>query len=253
MSDTDFFTGIRQFQVPWSGGTACNPLFYRDFACVNVSFLTPVNRVTAQLPSRRMRPLRMTPWHAVTAITLYEYRDTDIAPYNEVGFTFPITLDKPAGILLGTMREITRGAMLYVWHLPVTTEIACDLGIEAANYPKFLAEIEFVRENDWLSCHVSKGNRDIMTLSVRELATESGSHGRAYPITFQDNRILRSELVLNAPQIGQSRNPADMRLELGDHPIAEELRGLKLGRLLQIQYMPHNQMILMPPMESFSA
>jgi hypothetical protein len=251
MYDSGFFAKVRQFQVPWSGGTACNPTFYRDFTGVDLAFLTPTKHVLARLPSRRMKPLRMTPWHAITVISLFEYRDTDIGPYNEVCMSFPITLDKPAGLLLGAMRELNRGPMAYIWHLPVTTEIARDLGIEAANYPKFLADIEFGRENGWLSCHLSEGSRDILTISVRELDTKPRGHSRVYPITFRDDYILRCEEVFNMPQFGQSQKSADARLELGDHSIAEELRGLKLGRLLRIQYMPHNQAILTPPLESY--
>jgi hypothetical protein len=251
MHDTDFFAGIHQFQVPWSQGTTCNPLFYRDFTCVSVGLLTSVKRVRAQLPSARMKPLRITPWQALTSITLYEYRDSDIGPYNEIGVIFPITLDKSARILIGAMGEIARGPMVYVWHLPVTTEIARDLGIEAANYPKFLADIEFRHENSWLHCRLSEGGRDILTLGVRELDTKPGGHSRVYPITVQDSHILRSELVLNISQVAQSRRSDDVRLELGDHPMADELRGLQFGRLLQMQYMPHNQAILTPPLESY--
>jgi hypothetical protein len=251
MYDSGFFAKVRQFQVPWSRGTTCNPLFYRDFTCVNVGFLTSVKRVLAQLPSTRMKPLRITPWQALTSVTLYEYRDTDIGPYNEISFSFPITLDKSAGILFGTIGEIARGAMAYVWHLPVTTEIARDLGIEAAKYPKFLADIEFLHESGWLHCRLSEGGRDILMLGVRDLPTKPGGHGRVYPITVQDSHILRSELVLNVSQVAQSRRSDDVRLELGDHPMADELRGLKLGRLLQMQYMPRNQAILTPPLESY--
>jgi hypothetical protein len=251
MYNADFFTEVRQFQVPWSGGTACNPTFYRDFTGVDLVFLTPARRVLAQLPSRRMKPLRVTRWHAITVISLFEYRDTDIGPYNEICMSFPITLDKPAGILLGAMRELNRDLMAYIWHLPVTTEIARDLGIEVANYPKFLADIEFNRNNGWLSCHLSEGGHDILTLRVRELDTKPRGHSRVYPITFRDDYILRCEEILNMPQFGQSQKSADARLELGDHPVADELRGLKLGRLLRIQYMPHNQAILTPPLESY--
>ena len=86
---------------------------------------------------------------------------------------------------------------------------------------------------------------------MREPPTKPGGRGRVYPITVQNNHILRSEFVLNVSQVAQSRRSDDVRLELGDHPMAEDLRGLKFGRLLQMQYMPHNQAILTPPLESY--
>ena len=53
--------------------------------------------------------------------------------------------------------------------------------------------------------------------------------------------------------MGESRREEDVRLELGVHPIADELRELKLGRLMQLQYMSENQAILTPALESYAA
>jgi hypothetical protein len=40
---------------------------------------------------------------------------------------------------------------------------------------------------------------------------------------------------------------------LGDHPIAQELEELGLGRMLAYQYAPSYQSILSPVLESFAA
>jgi hypothetical protein len=40
---------------------------------------------------------------------------------------------------------------------------------------------------------------------------------------------------------------------LGDHPIAQELKGLDIGRLLGYQYQPEYQTILTPVIESLAA
>jgi hypothetical protein len=93
------------------------------------------------------------------------------------------------------MRELNRDLMAYIWHLPVTTEIARDLGIEVADYPKFLADIEFTSKNGWLSWHLSEGGRDILTLGVRKLDTKPRGHSRVYPITLPHgvtSRLIRA-------------------------------------------------------------
>jgi hypothetical protein len=58
-----------------------------------------------------MHPLRITPWHGVTTIAAFEYRDTDIGPYNEFGVMFPITLHKPAPVLTGFLKALEEGPM----------------------------------------------------------------------------------------------------------------------------------------------
>jgi hypothetical protein len=45
----------------------------------------------------------------------------------------------------------------------------------------------------------------------------------------------------------------DVKLELGEHPIAQELVEMELGRVLGYRYCPHAQGILSPVLESFAA
>ncbi len=48
-----------------------------------------------------------------------------------------------------------------------------------------------------------------------------------------------------------SRDPSDVRLKLGDHPIAQELRRLNLGRMIDYRYCPQGQLILNSILESY--
>ena len=137
------------------------PVFYYDVTAVMVAFLTPLVKVKELLPSARMKPLRATPWHAVTVISCFEYRDCDAGPYNEVAISFPFTLDHPAPILTGLLHHIAAGPMAYVYKLPVTTEIARQFGVDFYNFPKFLANIDFKRDDVWIHCRFSEGGRDI--------------------------------------------------------------------------------------------
>jgi hypothetical protein len=143
--------------------------------------------------------------------------------------------------------------MTYSHHLPVTTEIARIVGAEFAGYPKFLADIEFTEEGDWLTCELKSDGQNVLTLSGRMLDAKRLPRYRVHPITFRRGYILRSELVLSEREMGASRSGKDVRLELGDHRIAEELKELRLGRVLGFGYCPQAQGILTPVFESFAA
>jgi hypothetical protein len=52
--------------------------------------------------------------------------------------------------------------------------------------------------------------------------------------------------------MGTSKSGEDVKLELGEHPIADELRALNLGRVLSYSYCPLAQGILTPVFESFA-
>ncbi len=251
MRDLSFYRQVEHLQKDCRGTAVPLPVFYYDLTVVMAGFLTPLDKVRAILPSPRMKPLRATPWHAVTVIACFEYRDCDAGPYNEVGITFPFTMDKQAPVLTGLLHKIAEGPMAYVYKLPVTTEVAYQFGVDFYNYPKFIANIDFTREGGWLSCRVAEGGQHILTLSARQLATRPSPRWRFQGITARDGRILRSEVIVNVREQAISRDPANVKLELGNHALADELRGLKLGRMVHLQYLPQCQTSLSGVVESW--
>ena len=82
MRNMEFFQGVPQFDVPWHGRSLCMPPFYYDVMMLRVQFLAPADRVRAILPSRRLYPYRITPWHSAVVITALAYRDSDVGPYH---------------------------------------------------------------------------------------------------------------------------------------------------------------------------
>lgn len=254
MRDADFFEQIEHVEIPWGDRTIFCPLFYYDASTLAAQFLASIERVREVLPSPRMRPLRVTPWHCVVAISAFEYRDSDIGPYNEVMIGIPFVLDDPSPLFAGVLRKGPTVPRLYIRHLPVTTEIAYAAGVEFAGFPKFLAEIELERDGGWVACHARAGGRHILSLSIREgAALRSTPRWRMHPITVREGHILRCEFIVSERDWVEGRKSADVRVDLGDHPVAQELREWKLGRLLSYQYAPRHQAILTPVVESFPA
>ena len=251
MRDLAFFEQVDRLQKDCRGRAFRLPVFYYDVSAIMAAFLTPLEKVRALLPSPRMKPLRATPWHAVTVVSCFEYRDSDAGPYNEVAIAFPFTLDDSAPVLTGLLGEIRRGPLAYVFKLPVTTELALQFGVDFYNYPKFLASIEFTRAGDWIRCRLAEGERHILTLSARRLPVKPSPRWRFHGITTRDNRILRSEVVVNVGSQAVSRNPAHITLDIGDHELGEQLRQLDLGRMVHAQYMPECQTILSGVVETY--
>jgi hypothetical protein len=249
-----FFDQIAHVEVPWRDRTIYMPVFYQDAGLFGAAFLTRLDKVQSLLPSPRMKPLRVTPWHTLTTITAYEYRDCDLGPYNEVAIGFPITVGDKTPTLLADLRR-SRGSelMAYVHRLPVTTEVARDVGIEFANYPKFLAEIDFEKKDDWLRCHLSENGEHILTLSVRKPPIKAAGRSRLHSITTRAGRILRLEFISSERQMGTLRDQSGAVLQLGEHAISRELCELRLGQSFSIYYAPSFQAVLSPVIESYPA
>lgn len=252
MRNMEFFEQIAHVDIPWGDRTICCPVFYYDVTTLSAQFLASIERVREALPSPRMYPLRVTPWHCVVSISAFEYRDTDLGPYNEVLIGIPFVLDEPSPLFTGVLRRAPAVPQLYIRHLPVTTEMARDAGVEFAGFPKFIAEIEFERGDERVACHVREDGRHILSLSIRKGVPRSTPRWRMHPIAVREGRILRCEFIVSERRSVEGRDVAGARVELGDHPITRELREWKLGRMLAYQHAPRHQAILSPILESLA-
>ena len=252
MKASGFFDGVEQAKVPWRDTTIRLPVFYQDVRMLSAMFMAPLAGLRALLPSMRLQPIRPTPWHGLVYIAAYEYRACDLGPYNEVGIFIPVSLDRPSPVFTGLLLPAPAEPDVYIVHLPVTTEIACALGIESAAYPKFLADIEFQEQGDWVSCRLSETGRHILTLAVRKGQPKPVPRSRAHVINARAGRLLRPMVINAETELATSRSTGDARLELGDHSISQELRDLHLGRMVECQHAPNMQTILTRVLESFA-
>lgn len=251
MRNSEFFSGIYQGKIPWGDRQISVPIFYYDMMILAVFMLAPIEKVKAILPSKRMNPYRVTPWHCIVTIHAFEYRDSDIDPYNEVIIGVPFVMDKVSPLFTGIFRETPKVPMLYMHHLPVTTEIARAVGVEYASFPKFLADISFESKGEWLTCRVNADGKHLLSLTRRKIRLSPYPRQRMQPITLGQDRLLRLEVIWSECEMGTSKVQSDVRLELGNHRIAQELRDVNLGRVLAYQYCPQCQAILIPVCASY--
>jgi len=251
MLQSEFFEGIKQSKVKLGSYEVTIPVFYRDLLSIDVYLLASLDKVKACLPSKRMHPFRVTPWHSIISLSAYEYRDSDIGPYNEFSIGIPFVLDKNSPVFTGIIRKPPEIPMIYILHLPVTTEIARAAGVEGANFPKFLAEISFGTRDQWITCKVDAEGKNILSLSVRKINPVYSPRQHVFPINSYQNRLLRLEFNLSECEAGFSKKQSDVQLELGNHPVGLKLSDLKLGRVLAYQYCPARQAILSEICESY--
>ena len=252
MGREDFYQEVEHIPVSWREQRLHVPLFYQDFMYISATILVPREKIQSILPSERLKPYRITPSQSAVSLTAYQYRECDIGPYNELSVNIPVTLDNETPLFTGTLRKMPADPMGFCYHLPVTTEIARIVGVEFAGYPKFVAEIEFEDNQDWISCVVRTDDQHILTLRGRKLELRECPRVRFHPLTFRSGYLLRSEMILNESEMGSSKNGGDVSLELGQHPVANDLRDLGLGKIADYHYCPKAQGILTQVIESFS-
>jgi hypothetical protein len=229
-----FFEGIAQSDATLAGEAARLPIFYYDGTAQTAVFPARLRAVRRLLPDPRFVPARLAPGLGAVGVTCFEYRDTDIGPYNELAITVilkdpGIGANLPGRALAAGLRD----KQLHAWvqHLPVTTEIARVGGVELYNYPKFVGSIDFEESASRRTCRLSEGDEHILTLDAPLIDTPRSGELQLFSHLWMDRQPQSSEFKLNVLASGVSPRPGAARLELGSrHPIARELAGLLLSR-----------------------
>jgi hypothetical protein len=253
VSENDFFRHITQIPVPWEDGTIPLPTFYQDAMAIHAQFLASSEGVRSFLPSPRLHPLRVAPGRCAVALAALSYRKTDLGRYDEVLVGIPVTLDERSPQFTGLLRSLPEVPFIYVHRLPVTTEIACGPGIHFLAAPKFIADITFEEAEEWVRCRLAEGETEILTLEVRTGELEPAERWHVNMVTAREGYLLRWGWVESEQQKRVSHDGSDVRLQLGSHRMADELREMQLGRVLSCEYRPRFQGVLGPVVETFRA
>lgn len=186
--------------------------------------------VRATLQSDTVTPVRLAPGIGVVSLAAIDYRrPSSLARYKEVAIMMPILprgdFHFPAWPFLAPASYPDLG--FHIQHLPVTTDDACEAGLQLWNFPKFKAKITF-RDLGWTrrcDLHAEDDTR-ILSLSVRISLTRTGTKNLlAY--SRKDGRLLRT-LIESQAQYDETHFSGGAWVSLGDHPIAEELRKLSM-------------------------
>ncbi len=252
MRGSPFFDGVRQSEVTIAGQPAKVPIFYYDGTAMQAVFPARLRALRRLMPDPRFCPARLAPGLGAVAVTCFEYRDTDIGPYNELAIS--IVLNEPwflpnlpgLALVSGLRRR-----QLHAWvhHLPVTTEIARAGGVDFYNYPKFIAGIDFQESEKRRVCRLSEGAEHILTLSGERIATPRSEQLQLFSHLWMDRQPQGAEFKINAVEMGVSVRPGVASLALGErHPIARELaQVIAWSRPIQYQYMARFEGILYGP------
>lgn len=252
MRGSPFFEGVAQMEATLGDEVVKLPIFYYDGTATSAVFPARFGRLRRLMPDPRICPARLAPGLGAVAVTCFEYRDTDIGPYNELAIS--VVLNEPWFLPNLPGRAILAGqrrGQMHAWvhHLPVTTEIARAGGVELYNYPKFVGGIDFEQNAAQRVCRLSEGQEHILTLSGGLIATPRSEQFQLFSHLWMDRQPQSSEFKINATEMGVSLRRSAASLELGDrHPIARELAGLLISRRpIQYQFMARFEAILYGP------
>lgn len=206
------------------------------------------------LPGGEIHPLRLPSGRAVLAITVVNYRDTDIGQYIEFSIAIVCTHGpRPAPRILPMALPPLFGTGQYVLDLPVSSEISVKGGKGIWGMPKHQANLDFVITQDTVS---SQYDLDGL-LGVRiEIDRPSGPRlplrTRAVNYCSFRGMLIKSSIAFASPvQVALGRR-ASARLFIGDSPRVALLRTLDIAvRPLLVAYLQDSHGLLDDHAESW--
>lgn len=234
----------RFFDVPikpvqTSAGDINLPILYYDTRCVNAFFHCDADRVARYLAGTGLHPATTGRGKVLTTVAFFEYRDTSVGTYNEVGIAVTVVPSEHAGRvhLSDLLRDVDnpqRQLGFHILHLPVTTEIACAAGREIWGYPKFVTPIDFGLSGRELNMRVADPANEtahICTLSGRAGPWLPGPPTSLLLYSLHQQQRLRTTVNVRGWQ--HMHRPGNVRLDCGqsDHPMATTLRALGLDQV----------------------
>ena len=167
--------------------------------------------------------------HICSAI---DYKDNDLGDYNEmaVGFMVHPSGDGPAIPWLGTWAEMFGGRLAsHITHMPVDQSFTRDAGEKIWGYPKTVEQIDYRYDESSARCRLEMDGRHVFTLTVpRGASEEPAGDALQTPSYTYIGGVAHTTAFSTGGATSVSPGGAGVSLELGDHPIADELRALGL-------------------------
>jgi Acetoacetate decarboxylase (ADC) len=220
--DPAFFDNHARETVATSRGACELPILYQE-----ASLLTAIWRVDAKR-AQPLVPADFEPWlvfgKALAMLCIFEYRQTSIGPYGEIGLGVLVRRrgTKPSLLrVLGDLRkEEDQG--LYVINLPVTTEEARAAGVEIWGYPKYVRDIDTRFTRDEVRVELAGELR--LTMGKGRTLRTRGLPFVTYSVSGED-RLLRTVVDIDHDVRWGAAGTVDLKI-LGEGPTSKTVRAL---------------------------
>ncbi len=128
----ELFAGIEQQDAPTSMGPCAMPILYRDASLLGAFFRVEPSAAATLLDGTPFEPYVIF-GKAVVLLACFEYRDTTVGTYNEVGLAIQAKRRGTSPSLLRFARDMANETStgLVVTNLPVTTRGARSVAVPA--------------------------------------------------------------------------------------------------------------------------
>jgi hypothetical protein len=204
------------------------PVAVRDATAAVAYYLVPAGRAQRLIAPSGLRIATVLPGRTLCTIGTMVYRDGDLGTYHEVSVSFFVREPRRRALpVVGGALDMVRGHLgAYIHLLPVDGTFTCEAGCTIWGFPKFMSQIE-VSERDGVHTSVLRVDGEhVLTQTMRTGGARGFDNRAQLSYAHRDGVTYRTPSVMSAAGLGARLRGA--HLELGTHPLADELRSLRL-------------------------
>jgi hypothetical protein len=207
------------------------PVVVRDASSAAATYLVDAAAARRLLPGPELDLVELLPGRALFSVAAIDYRDNDLGDYHEVSLAFFVRRrGERSGVpWLGAAVDLARNRLAtWIWKLPVDQTFTRDAGEGIWGFPKTVEEIDFTEAGGRRTCRLLMDGRHALTFGVARRGSRVLPDAPMQVYSWIDGRLHRTRFVAGASGVGIALGGAT--LALGDHPLADRLRGLGLPR-----------------------
>jgi hypothetical protein len=200
------------------------PVEVRDASSGNAMYMVDAAAAQALVPGDAFRVVEPAPGQTQLLLGIIDYRDNDLGDYNEVAIIFFV---HPAG---GSPEDTGT----FIYKLPVNQSFTCEAGCTIWGFPKTVDQIDYSYGDDSARCRLEMDGQHVFTLSLPRRSSQPGgapadaeTAGPTY--TYIAGVPHRTTFTTGGDTV-VSPGGEGIELELGSHPIADQLRSLGLPK-----------------------
>jgi len=207
------------------------PCVVRDASSATATWFVSSLAARALLPGPELEIAEVLPGHGLLSIACIDYRDNDLGDYNEVSIAFFVRKrgDRKGLPYAGAAFDMIRGVLpTHIIHLPVNQSFTCEAGRAIWGFPKTVDEIDFDTSGDRARCIWNKGSQNVLKLSFPMGGKREFPEQTLRTYSYIDGVLHQTPFVSSAQELGIRLGGTE--IELGAHPVADELRSLGLPK-----------------------
>ena len=213
------------------GRTVTMPCIVRDACSATATWLVSARAAQALLPGPELEIAEVLPGRGLLSIACIDYRDNDLGDYNEVSIAFFVRKreDRKGVPYMGAAIDMMRGLLpTHIVHLPVNQSFTCDAGRTIWGFPKTVDEIDFDTSGERARCIWNKNGQNVLKISFPMGGSRAFPEQALCTYSYIEGALHKTPFISSAENLGVRMG--GVKMELGAHPIADELRSLGLPK-----------------------